>query len=247
MRVLKLLLQSWQSCFAFPFVGLQLVSPPSLKKGNDMASQFSKCPTWWIRNGILKSGFKGGNKTGESIAGLKCIIAISHSANFYSMEAELSYSALEKLTGLSRPMVSKGIDLIQRLGLIEIEKGYRNKYKLISENGYDVYWAKLPLNYLRKELPKIYNRGRVTLFALKFYFQLLSDRPNGSVVMHMTYDTINIKVGTQPRDIKPAIDLLFNHNLISVAKAEAEDMRGKKEYKKNEYTIRGLEQTIHQT
>lgn len=206
-----------------------------------MALRFARCPTWWVREEILKTGFKGGKHTGESIAGLKCIIAISHHVNFHTLEAELSYSSLEKLTGLSRPMVSKGLELIKTLGLVEIEHGYRNKYKLIEGRGDDDHWAKLPVDYLKRELPEIPNRGKVTLFALKFYIQLLADRPNTVNVMHMTYDTIRAKVGTQQRDIKPSIDILFNHNLISVFKSEDPEIGGGRiSYRKNEYLIRGI-------
>lgn len=205
-----------------------------------MANQFAKCPTWWTRDSTLKEFFKGGRLVGESIAGLKCIIAIAHNVNFYTLEAELSYSALEKATGLSRPMVSKGLSLIENCGIVKIERGYRNKYTLL-ESDTDRGWAKLPIDYLKKELHSLPNRGRVTLFALKFYLQLLADRPNKSIVMYMTYDTIREKVGTQQRDIKPSIDILFTHNLISVAKSEDEVLgSGRIAYKKNEYTIRGL-------
>lgn len=205
-----------------------------------MANQFAKCPTWWIRNGILAEEFKGGRCVGESIAGLKCIIAIAHNVNFYTLEAELSYDALGKATGLSRPMISKGLSLIENCGIVKIERLYRNKYTLL-ECDDDDKWAKIPLDFLKKELSSIPNRGRVTLFALKFYLQLLADRPNKSTIMYMTYGTIRDKVGTQQRDIKPSIDMLFIHNLISVAKSEDQVLGGGKvAYKKNEYTIRGI-------
>lgn len=201
------------------------------------AGRFSKCPTWWVREGLLRE-FKGGRTTGTSIAGLKCLIAISHHVYFYTLKAELSFSHLESLTGLSRPMVSKGISLLEELEIIRVEKKYRSIYELVEKVG-NPGWGQLPIAYLKKELPSIPNRGRVTLFALKLYFQLIADRPNDSPSLPMKHDTISSKVGTQARDIKPSIDILVNHLLVAVHRSEDVDKDGFK-HAKNVYTLRGL-------
>lgn len=195
--------------------------------------RFGRCPTWWVRDGLLKE-FKGGASTGKSIAGLKCLIAITLYVDFYDLKALLSYSDLERLTGLSRPMVGHGINLLNELRILDIHKGYRHTYQLLNKEG-DNYWGKLPHSYLKVELPSIPNRGRNTLFALRLYFQLIADRPNDSPRVSMTHDTINAKVGTQPRDIKPSIDILFNHMLIGVNRDPDTSA-----YTKNVYYIRGL-------
>lgn len=205
-----------------------------------MASEgkrFAKCPTWWVRDGLL-SEFKGGKMAGQSIAGLKCLIAISLHIDFYSLTVQLSFSEFEKVTGLSRPMVAKGIFLIEKLGIIKVRRGYKNEYEL-TESPDDSGWGKLPVAYLKKELPSISNAGRVPLFALRLYMQLITDRPNTSSSMWMTHDTITAKAGTQPRDIKPSIDILINHYLISVARSEDADKPGR-QYSRNVFTIRGL-------
>lgn len=199
--------------------------------------RFSKCPTWWVRSGVLRDGF-GAMDAGTSIAGLKCIIAISHDVNFHSLESSLSYSDLEERTGLSRPMVRKGLQLIEDLELIEVDRGYRNKYTLIEDKN-DPGWAKLPIYPLKYELKRIPNKGRITLYGLRFYIQLLSDRPNTTNQIHMKYETIQSKVGTQGKDIKGSIDLLFNHQLISVSRVENHETE-RKEYKVNRYEIRGV-------
>lgn len=195
--------------------------------------RFGRCPTWWVREGLLKE-FKGGTSTGESIAGLKCLAAITLHIDFHDLTTQLSYSDLERLTGLSRPMVARGISLLEKLEILEIQKGYRHTYKLLNKPG-DNRWGKLPHAYLKAELPNIPNRGRNTLFALRLYFQLIADRPKDSPRLSMTHDTINAKVGTQPRDIKPSIDILFNHVLIGVNREP-----DSAEYSANIYYIRGL-------
>lgn len=199
--------------------------------------RFAKCPTWWVRKGLLDK-FKAGDKAGQSIAGLKCIMAISLHVNYQSMSVKLSFSELEKLTGLSRPMVSKGIFLIEELGIVTVQRGYKNEYTLVEKTD-DLGWGQLPLSYLKVQLPQISNAGRVPLCALKLYMQLIADRPNDSAVMSMNHKTITQKIGTQPRDIKPSLDILFSHYLISVARSEDDDRRGR-QYSRNVYTIRGL-------
>jgi hypothetical protein len=133
-------------------------------------------------------------------------------------------------------MVGKGLKLLETAGIIGVQKGYKHTYAL-KEALFNQGWAKLPIDYLKKELPSMPNRGRVALFALKLYIQLLADRPNDSPVISMTYETIREKVGMQTRDIKPSIDTLFNHNLITVNRAPTEGIIS---YQKNEYTMKGL-------
>lgn len=199
------------------------------RRGN----RFGRCPTWWVRDGLIKD-FKGGSSTGKSIAGFKCLIAITLNIDFYDLTAQISYSELERLTGLSRPMVSQGVSLLNELGILEVQKGYRHTYRLLNKPG-DDRWGKLPHAYLKAELPNIPNRGRNTLFALRLYFQLIADRPNDSPSVSMTHITINQKVGTQPRDIKPSIDILFNHMLIGVNRDPDTSA-----YVHNVYRIRGI-------
>ena len=88
-----------------------------------MARRFSKCPTWWVRDaqmGIQKFG--GGKNAGSNISALKCILAISTSIDFHSRKAKLSISDLEALTGLSRPMVIRGLQGLAELGIVEVDK-----------------------------------------------------------------------------------------------------------------------------
>ena len=97
-----------------------------------MARRFSKCPTWWVRNddlGLKK--FSGGKNAGTSISALKCILGISVSIDFWTRKAKLSVSDLEALTGLSRPMVIRGLKELVELGIVVVDKtAHVHEYEL---------------------------------------------------------------------------------------------------------------------
>jgi len=188
---------------------------------------------------ILRNHFSGGKETGASIAALKCLIAITHKVNFHDLNSLISFSQLEDATGLSRPMVSKGVSRLVSNRIITIKNdGYRNVYVLTDNVHEYTNWAKIPHKYLKEALPEISNRGRVTLYALKIYLYLLAIRPNDSAVIFCNYDTFEEKLGLQRKYIRSALDILFNHGLlhkhVDVAIIEGE------KYISNSYEVRGI-------
>ena len=201
-----------------------------------MAARFSKCPTWWVNNnklGIKKFG--GGAKTGESISALKCVLAISLSIDFHTRKAKLSISDLEKLTGLSRPMVIRGLKSLEGLGIIDIDKTeHTYQYELTVSEGNE-NWGKIPYERVRARLPEIGNRGIVTLTALKIYILLIWARPNESLSVSMGYDKLLNYLGCQRCHLRPALDILYSHMLIGIKK---EGLDAKALH--NVYTILGL-------
>lgn len=75
--------------------------------------RFGRLPNWWSRsaNGddFLLMSLKS-NDTGTGIAAMKCLLALSVLIDFHSRIAEVSLSGMEELTGLSRPMVIRGLN-----------------------------------------------------------------------------------------------------------------------------------------
>jgi len=125
-----------------------------------MARRFSKCPTWWVRDGQLGiQKFGGGKNAGANIAALKCILGISTSIDFWTRKAKLSISDLEALTGLSRPMVIRGLKGLVELGIVKVDKtAHVHEYELTTSSN-DDGWGKIPYERVRKQLPEIPNRG----------------------------------------------------------------------------------------
>ncbi|MGQ7860228.1 helix-turn-helix domain-containing protein [Pseudomonas sp. ADAK13] len=201
-----------------------------------MAIRFSKCPTWWIRDpqiGLIKFG--GGKSAGLNIAALKCFLAISTSIDFHSQKAKLSISDLEALTGLSRPMVIRGLQVLVERGMVKVDKtAHIYEYELTSTRK-DEGWGKIPYERIRKQLPEILNRGAIPLTALKIYLLLISLRPNGSESIPINYETMLGYLGCQRAHIRPALDILYSHTLVRIT-LEGSDAR----QRHNVYTILGI-------
>lgn len=203
-----------------------------------MARRFSKCPTWWLRvPSFPGSDFKAGKFAGTSIASLKCVMAISSKIDFSSCKAKLSFSDLEGLTGLSRPMVSKGIAIVEALEIVRVDRsGHGNEYELTVTDD-DKYWAKLPTDKMAAQLPLILNRGAVSLAALKIYMQLVALRPNDSDTVALTHEKMRELTGVQKTHIRPALDVLINHSLIRLNQVTSAESK----FFHNQYTLLGLQ------
>ncbi len=194
-------------------------------------SRFGSMPTWWSRDAHLFTNLKA-NQTGVGISAMKCLIALSVLIDFKSREVETSIGDLEKITGLSRPMVLKGVDKLQELNIIEIDKSqYKNKYTLLVANE-DPGWAKVPVNKVRKELQSISNRGIAPFAALKIYITLLALRYRDNDTVTVSHSTLRDYTKVQPTQIKAGLDVLFSNRLLHVAP--------KRENTANEYIILGL-------
>ncbi|MGQ0770729.1 hypothetical protein ACT43C_16515 [Acinetobacter baumannii] len=184
--------------------------------------------------------FPAGRTTGVSIAAIKCLLGLGLTINFYSKSCATTITELEKLTGLSRPMVVKGLQHLQDYELIEKDVLVRNKatvYKLIFWE--DKKFSKTPKKWLLSYLSLFPNRGIEALTALKLYLVLLVTRPNHLKEVEISYNGLN-RYHINPKHLKKAIDLLIVSSLISVAREL--NIRGDGSYylNSNKYTILGL-------
>lgn len=199
---------------------------------------FRKLPTWWFREEKLKC-FQGGLKAGESIAALKVLISISLHADFHTREADISFSSLEEITGLSRPMVIKGVKKLEEEKIVHIDRtGNTNRYTMnITHN--DAKWAKVPFNLVKNKLRHISNRGIPALGALKIYISLLALRDNHTPQVKISYEKIRSWTGLQSSHIRPSLDILFNHSIIHIQKSEELDFENDDKTAHNIYKIMG--------
>lgn len=193
--------------------------------------QFGSLPNWWFRDETLFNSLKS-NDIGSGIAAMKCLISLSVLVDFSSKEVSSSLSDLEKITGLSRPMVIKGMDKLQRLGVITIDKtNFTNSYQLLFQE-HDNYWAKVPVGKIRKDLHLISNRGIAPFVALKIYITLLSLRYQDKDKVKVNHETLREYTKVQPNQIRAGLDVLFSHSMIH--------LMPKEELISNEYKIIGL-------
>lgn len=202
-----------------------------------MSRKWFRFSTGWIRVGDM-SNFKGGQQSGESLAALKCLIAMSRHSDFYSRLAVISLTDLQSLTGLSRPMVIKGIRFLESRSFVKRSlEGFTTTYfvdvkVLLSDNK----WAKLPFDMVGKALPFLPNRGSGGLAALKIYLYLASIRPNNDQVIYAKYETIRQGTNIQQKHVRIGLDLLIEHNLLRVSR-----VNGDGELRRNEYQITGID------
>lgn len=201
-----------------------------------MGKRFSRLPNWWVREEEVFKEFEGGATSGVSIAALKCAMAISLKIDFTTRQVQMSFSELQKMTGLSRPMVSRGIAILESLGIVNIFKNsYINTYRMTITKD-DDRWAKLPTDLLTSRLCELPNRGAIGVAALKLYLLLVSFRPNISQDISMTHENMRNYTGIQKKHVRPALDILFSHSLIRITSAASSG--GEHSY--NVYTIMGI-------
>lgn len=185
---------------------------------------WSRLPTWWYRDdtrGLQR--LHGGARAGQSQAALRvylgaCVIERPTD----SFEVVASLSALERVTHLSRPMVSRGLALAADLGFIRVTRGgptTASRIQLVcpeAEEGKAGGWAKLPNEEVANRLSRIPHRGIGGLTALKIYATLIAARPNDSAVVALRHVTLRDKTGAQPRDIRRGLNLLAIEGLVDV-------------------------------
>lgn len=214
-----------------------------------MQTQFSRLPTWWIHNSktndnvqseasFLQEYFTAkGSELGENIAALKCYLALISNITFSSGKSELTYSKIEEIAGLSRPMVAKGIQRLQETSLIKIDReGRINSYQIkLDFDDFD-RWAKAPRDALIKNLSDIPSRGIYALTALKIYLLLLAIRNGNAVEISASYDFLERNCSIQRQNIRKALSLLSNCGFIDIAKTAGKDSI----YLHNEFKLRGI-------
>lgn len=182
--------------------------------------------------------FTAGRLTGVHIAALKCLLAFGLKNNFKTKEVSLSLQQLNDLTGLSKPMVIRGIKRLIELGIVqklEQEKtNIVNKYKLVFT---DRRFTKIPYTYLLDRLPFFPNKGIYVLTALKIYLILLQVRENHSKQVKISYFRLSY-YGINRKHISKALEILITNDLISISRDM--DEHGCFVKSCNNYLIKGL-------
>jgi hypothetical protein len=200
---------------------------------------FRMLPSWWVRDDLALKRFKGGRHSGNSIAALKILLAITVMCELNGMSARVPYSVLMRITGLSRPMLPRGIGLLEDLRLIQVDRtGHGSTYQLMTSPA-DLGWAKVPCVKVQEVLPGLPNKGEAGLSALKIYIYLLAVRPNPVKHVFASYKKIRSCTGLQQKWVRPGLDILFSHLLIHIQKVEELDEMAAIGKAKNKYTVQG--------
>jgi hypothetical protein len=182
--------------------------------------------------------FSAGRFTGLHIAAIKCLFALGLKNNFKTKEVSLSLQQLRDLTGLSKPMVIRGIRRLIELGVVlkleQDKTNIVNKYKLVFA---ERRFTKIPYAHLLDRLPYFPNKGVYVLTALKIYLILLQVRENSSKKVTISYFRFS-SYGISRKYVSKALEILITNDLISISRDVDENGCFVKSC--NNYVIKGL-------
>lgn len=222
-------------------------------KGIHADDAWSKMPCSWQINPENQRVIRCAASTqpGEVIAALKLYIALCLKANYNKKEGlpstgcvKANLTQLGKLVGMSRPMIIRGINMLERWGVIE-KLGGRPAIYHIRDYESAPYWTKLPKQYLyggydRDKVSAILalpNRLRSTVDALQLYLYLAAVRDRFTEKAKVTYPKIYSVLHLDRNQISHAISNLTGSGLITV-RLEDFDEKSKK-MPCNAYWLRG--------
>lgn len=182
-----------------------------------------RLPSDWINSGhgLRKIQWQGDGVGSDATAALMTLTAIAHHANSQSGIARLSYDALCFITGLSRAKLSNGLDVLERIRVIERMPEGRSTYSVSNFADSNARWGKLPAR-------SMYASGRIAAFAefrlrkenelnaLKLFFLFVARRSQETNMASISYTAIERYTGIERAKIKSATSLLAALSLIYV-------------------------------
>ncbi len=201
-----------------------------------------RIPSWWLvptkdNGNPLLTEIKADNdlygSLGCKIAALLIYISIAILAeeeedkdgNIRCLRAEVTYDTLQNMTNLSRPLLSKGLQSLEELELVRINKNGRSSSYLL--NGYDHGrgWCKLPAKALVKQIGStgfyaiepfkhFTKRSVYELYALKIFLYLLAVRGNDDNYSDPKIETIGKRTGITANRIKRTNSFLLTSGLL---------------------------------
>ena len=186
---------------------------------------WTKLPTGWIQHeqGLksFKWSAKGDVDNAGQIAALMLLIVLAHHTNKETGLARLSYDAMSEILGISRALVSRGLNELEERDIISRDPDQIRGTITLTNATDDSGWGKLPASGL-------YRNGRILAFdtfklrnpaeldALKLYFLLIALRDNKTNRAYISYEKIREYTVIWPNRIRPAISLLAANSLVSV-------------------------------
>lgn len=204
---------------------------------------WGRMPVWWIRQGGLRSLVWRNDDVGRcsaKVAALQIYIAVivlgdvedrddeGEESKVYA--ARLTYSQLSSATGLSRKLISEGLQVLFKLELLTAETEGRLKTYLLSGFNYKRDWSKVPAKALwcknaKAILPlrEFSMRNKVELYALKMYLYLLSIRMNYNNACMATFEKISERTGIPEKYIPNTYTYLAGVRLLSYIDKSQDD------------------------
>ena len=184
-----------------------------------------RLPTEWIEVHGLKALTWGGadGEGSNNTAALMALMAIAHHAEDETGIARLTYDAICFITGLSRAKLSKGLDVLRDLSVIDRAPSGRSTFAL---KDYDRTsgWGKLPAKKLYSfdqisAFKDFHLRSSAELIALKLYFLFVARRGNDTNMANISFTKIEEYTGLERHRIKTGLTVLGVTGLVHVERA----------------------------
>jgi hypothetical protein len=178
-------------------------------------------PSAWINNhGLRQLSWSHGGAGSDNTAALMALTVIAHEVDGKSGIARVTYDQICNLTGLSRAKLSKGLDILKNIGVINpASQETRSTYSL-SDYANDP-WGKFPVK-------SMYSSGRIIAFdefrlrrvveldALKLFFLFVARRDQHTNLASIGYEKIEEYAAVKRVRIKSAISFLASLSLVYV-------------------------------
>ncbi|MBP2157437.1 ArsR family transcriptional regulator [Erwinia rhapontici] len=210
-----------------------------------MNKPWVRMPSEWIREkGLVNLRWTDAESPrSHKVAALQLYIAISLTSEdklWHLGEYDLlstsriyasaeTYTSLMHMTGLSRALISGGLEVLKKHKIIEvIVDGRRNLYQILGYNGLNG-WCKLPQRALFRAdgtiagFHSLTKRNKYELYALKLWLYMLQVRDNVSPSIKASYEKINEGTGVPEKEIPRAYGLLLSMGLLTRVAKEADD------------------------
>ncbi|OPF64418.1 hypothetical protein [Hydrogenophaga sp. H7] len=189
-----------------------------------------------------------GGKPAAETAALMLFVALNFMAStsvderdqFHAI-AEGTYVDLGEATGLSRALISAGLQRLQTLGLIAPEGSHqKRRYKITWPAEHRFF--KLPCQAITNgnvivPFKSFTMRSKHELHAMKLYLYFASIRSNYVAFSMASYETIFERTRIPERDIRRAISVLIGAGLLEGVDREHSQTRGVNE--PNKYYLKG--------
>lgn len=221
------------------------------------SSQWHRLPSEAVKTALPQMTWSAadGAKPAAETAALMLFVALNFMATTWTDEqnqfhalAEGTYVDLGEATGLSRALISAGLQRLIALGLIASEGSHqKRRYKIAWPQEHRFF--KLPCqaivtgNVIRP-FKHFTMRSKHELHAMKLYLYFASIRGNHNYYAMASYETIFDRTRIPERDIRKAISLLIGTGLLVSVDRDHKQMIDKNE--PNKYYLAGYHGLVQQ-